>query len=452
MAGWAGFTDEDLRQIKQSSSHDSPVQQSRGLAHKQAMMKKQKQQQQRDLLARQRSQEFAQGGGSNLPASQRLTPVSPQKPQHPAEHGGETDKTDVKERTPPDAGGVVTQIQNTAGSGKPGGEQGQNSVGRDAGENGPAVDEVKELDEKEALNLELSRVEQFRRQQQKMEEENKQRRQLLADAIKQRSRMAKAEAEKLTKVQKELNHLDSLVTADVAIIRDRIEAASMDFLQAQKRYERAEKEFVEAKLALAEKSDVKESLTEHLYTIIQQNEARKAERLASLMKELGLAADNCPAAPTLPPLLSFSPINTFHRPTFPPTSPTSPQSAASPHGDSGHSLSTPEGSSASVENTDKASSSQTDTENVVPQTAEEAKSQEKPSGEQASDTREITVTDASDKQETTVSDSGEKDLSSAAQPAAIGAVEQRKGAEDAACSSVNHESQDGGADVRQQGS
>nr|KAG5703815.1 hypothetical protein BaRGS_031449 [Batillaria attramentaria] len=77
--------------------------------------------------------------------------------------------------------------------------------------------------------LELSRVEQFRRQQQKMEEENKQRRQLLADAIKQR-----------------------------------------------KRYERAEKEFVEAKLALAEKSDVKESLTGTSVHIIQQNEARKA--------------------------------------------------------------------------------------------------------------------------------------------------------------------------------
>lgn len=48
-----------------------------------------------------------------------------------------------------------------------------------------------------------------------------------------RSKMAKAEAEKLVKVQKELNHLDNLVTADVSIIRDRIEMASIDFLQAQ---------------------------------------------------------------------------------------------------------------------------------------------------------------------------------------------------------------------------
>ena len=109
----------------------------------------------------------------------------------------------------------------------------------------------------------------------------------------------------------------------------------------RKRYERAEKEFVEAKLALVEKSDVKESLTEHLYTIIQQNEARKAERLAILMKELGLAAEQCPTTLTVPPLLSFSPINTLHRPGFPssPTSaPTSPQAAAaSPAAASGNS-------------------------------------------------------------------------------------------------------------------
>ena len=45
--------------------------------------------------------------------------------------------------------------------------------------------------------------------------------------------MAREEAEKLTKVQRELSHLDSLVNADVAIIRDRIETASLDFMQAQ---------------------------------------------------------------------------------------------------------------------------------------------------------------------------------------------------------------------------
>ena len=105
----------------------------------------------------------------------------------------------------------------------------------------------------------------------------------------------------------------------------------------RKRYERAEKEFVEAKMVLAEKSDLKESLTEHLYTIIQQNEVRKAERLAVLMKELGLEAEDCPnTLSSVPPLLSFSPINTLHRPSAPSTptaiavSPTATQPVQSP--------------------------------------------------------------------------------------------------------------------------
>ena len=34
-------------------------------------------------------------------------------------------------------------------------------------------------------------------------------------------------------VQNELKHLDSLLSADVAILRDKIEAASIDYLRAQ---------------------------------------------------------------------------------------------------------------------------------------------------------------------------------------------------------------------------
>lgn len=48
-----------------------------------------------------------------------------------------------------------------------------------------------------------------------------------------RRKKAKAEAEKLMKVQQELNHLDSLLTADITIIRDRIEAASLEYMDAQ---------------------------------------------------------------------------------------------------------------------------------------------------------------------------------------------------------------------------
>ena len=69
--------------------------------------------------------------------------------------------------------------------------------------------------------------------------------------------------------------------------------------------------------------------------MIQQNEVRKAQRLATLMRELGLEGEEGPVSiPALPPLLSsFSPINTLQRPNFPPTppnsNPTSPNSEES---------------------------------------------------------------------------------------------------------------------------
>lgn len=58
----------------------------------------------------------------------------------------------------------------------------------------------------------------------------------------------------------------------------------------RKRYEKAEAEYVTAKVDLHKKTDVKEQLTEHLCTIIQQNELRKAHKLEELMQQLQLQA------------------------------------------------------------------------------------------------------------------------------------------------------------------
>lgn len=57
----------------------------------------------------------------------------------------------------------------------------------------------------------------------------------------------------------------------------------------RKRYEKAESEYVAAKLDLHRKTEVKEQLTEHLYAIIQQNELRKAEKLQELVLQLHAA-------------------------------------------------------------------------------------------------------------------------------------------------------------------
>ena len=48
-----------------------------------------------------------------------------------------------------------------------------------------------------------------------------------------RYQKTQAEAQTLSLVQKELSHLDSLLSADVAILRDKIEESSREYLQAQ---------------------------------------------------------------------------------------------------------------------------------------------------------------------------------------------------------------------------
>lgn len=59
----------------------------------------------------------------------------------------------------------------------------------------------------------------------------------------------------------------------------------------RKRLEKAEAEYVAAKLDLHKKAEVKEQLTEHLCAIIQQNELRKAHKLEELMLQLELSTE-----------------------------------------------------------------------------------------------------------------------------------------------------------------
>lgn len=82
-----------------------------------------------------------------------------------------------------------------------------------------------------------------------------------------------------------------MVSADIGILRNRIDQASLDYSYARKRYEKAESEYVAAKLDLQHKTEIKEHLTEHLCTIIQQNELRKARKLEELMQQLEVEAD-----------------------------------------------------------------------------------------------------------------------------------------------------------------
>ncbi|KAM6153505.1 RAB6-interacting golgin isoform 2-T2 [Erethizon dorsatum] len=124
-----------------------------------------------------------------------------------------------------------------------------------------------------------------------MEEKNKRKKALLAKAIAERSKRTQAETMKLKRIQKELQALDDMVSADIGILRNRIDQASLEYSYARKRFDRAETEYVTAKLDLQRKTEIKEQLTEHLCTIIQQNELRKAKKLEELMQQLDVQPD-----------------------------------------------------------------------------------------------------------------------------------------------------------------
>ncbi|XP_021349646.1 uncharacterized protein LOC110447972 isoform X1 [Mizuhopecten yessoensis] len=185
--------------------------------------------------------------------------------------------------------------------------------------------EFEELGPEEALNRDLGTLERFREQQKEIEEANKHKKALLSKTLSERQKKARKEAEKLTHIQKELMILDNLLSADVTVVRNRIEFASRDYMEATRRYDKAEKEFIEAKLDLQKKSELKEQLTEHLYTIIHQNEIRKAKKLSDLMTELDMETKGeqlCIGK--LPPLSAFSSMGIAKIAS--PTSPKSPTS------------------------------------------------------------------------------------------------------------------------------
>ncbi|XP_076346735.1 RAB6-interacting golgin-like [Tachypleus tridentatus] len=129
-------------------------------------------------------------------------------------------------------------------------------------------------------------LETVKQKQKQLEQENACRKALLAKAVIERKCKTIAEVKKLSKIQDELAHLDFVLNSEVAALRNQIEAASFEFNEAQKRYDRAEKEFVEAKQKLFKKMERKEQLTEYLYTIIEQSEVRKARKLTELMNKL----------------------------------------------------------------------------------------------------------------------------------------------------------------------
>ncbi|ESO00771.1 hypothetical protein HELRODRAFT_192411 [Helobdella robusta] len=166
------------------------------------------------------------------------------------------------------------------------------------------------LDENTIVERGKENLGKFREQQKQIEEMNKRKKAMLCSAIYEKQKRTKAEAMKLSKIKAELDQLDQMVVSDVSMIRDRIEEASRNYLAAQRRYKAAEKEFIDSKVDLHNKCELKERLTEHLYAVIHRNEQRKADKLQELLSklELEVEGDDEDVAATAAAANSASPI------------------------------------------------------------------------------------------------------------------------------------------------
>ncbi|XP_063796368.1 RAB6-interacting golgin isoform X2 [Pseudophryne corroboree] len=265
MAGWAGFSEHELRQIK--LQREVPLGQTD--CPSDAFLSRQQPPGKKGLQVHTQKLGKQDKAVSARPGESKCIPKV--NPPQIAMHNSAKVKKHVEEK--PEA----SVTENTDKKSEP------PSLNTKSAEQQTSTKEMELKDQSNLGQLQL--------EQRLIEEKNKRKKALLAKAIAERSKKTQAEAVKLKRIQKRLQALDDLVSTDVSILRNRIEQACIEFSQAKKRYDRAESEYVAAKLDLHKKTLTKEQLTEHLCTIIQQNELRKAKHLEELMQELDVETD-----------------------------------------------------------------------------------------------------------------------------------------------------------------
>jgi len=289
MAGWSGFTDEELHRLKNSSEASLVEKQKRQNAgqhsipqhssttgneqrirpqHRRKMPLKQ------DGVAKQNKKDLNSksadeiGNPDNISIDRKEDEVLCEKQE--GNNTSQSPHSDCKANT-----GHVIPIYDTKEKEEP---------------------DLKLIPDEDLVELELNNLEKLQKKQKEIEEENRKKKQIINETISQRYKKAQSEASTLQSIQKELVKLDCLLAKDVEILRTKIEEATSHFSSAQKRYAKAEQEYVSAKLDLKLKSDKKDELTQHLFTIIQENELRKSKKLEELLSKLNLAEDQTGAS------------------------------------------------------------------------------------------------------------------------------------------------------------
>ncbi|KAJ8357201.1 hypothetical protein SKAU_G00199950 [Synaphobranchus kaupii] len=265
MAGWAGFSDEELRRMQQKADQVVPGVSGRG--RRNAPTNRSRQQLQMERALKTAARKHVSG---SLPPEQRLEKPEDHASQVPPAPPEPQANKAVQKTTQDDRETLILKTE----------------------PNTDSAPVLKELGKQEVELREKTRMELLQQEHHMMEEKNKRKKALLSKTLAEKSRQTQAEAVKLKRIQRELQALDDMVSNDIGILRGRIEEASWDYSSARTRYNRAEAEFVKAKLDLHRKAELKEQLTEHLCAIIQENEQRKARKLEELMQQLELQPDD----------------------------------------------------------------------------------------------------------------------------------------------------------------
>ncbi|XP_067012766.2 RAB6-interacting golgin isoform X2 [Anabrus simplex] len=281
---WDGFTEDDIKKLSvteclvEGQQSHKPVAEIRVAKRQAGLLKgsgKKNVARERMLQKAPPTSTVTDATSDDIPESARLS-----KPKAP-DVQNTSEKLPLMSEGSSDSGCAVS-------NGGPSPESSKTSSADASPSHGPVFLRIKEGKNYEVVGSDKTSLDEFQTRHKMMEEQNRRRKELLAKALANRKKQTHEEARRLQQIQEELQKLDVRLSNDVGILRNQIEAASFEFMEAQKRYDKAEKEFLEAKLCLFGKLERKELLTEHLCTIIEQNEMRKARKLSELMDKLQL--------------------------------------------------------------------------------------------------------------------------------------------------------------------
>ncbi|XP_074859010.1 RAB6-interacting golgin isoform X4 [Carettochelys insculpta] len=217
--GWAGFSEQELRRLRGPRADLSA---SSDQQRKSFSANKSRQQSQREKALQQQCQKLVLQDGAAAVTSKQLFSVPEHKPCLSRQSLPQPPPSSIKDQRQHDTRGQenVQRLENPCNDN----EKAQNlSVKMDFTMENKRV----ELQEK-------SRWEVLQQEQRLMEEKNKRKKALLAKAIAERSKRTQAETVKLKRIQKELQALDDMVSADIGILRNRIDQASVDYSYARK--------------------------------------------------------------------------------------------------------------------------------------------------------------------------------------------------------------------------